>query len=290
MGQIDFDLARYIIQRKGQVVQRARDGAAYSYSREIKVRRNLAALRPVAFAIDVTSRQWRGSARGKLLESAERAQAGQHERVYRLLQRAAQAMSLDAVPSCYVSDPAAPVGAFALGTDDDTVLVIHPSLLEGLDDGEICALLGSALSYVQNNLVPYSTALYYLEHDAMLFVRWIVKPAVFALRSWQRRAQVTADRGAMIAARSMRSVIGMLLKTVAKHRDALPADAFADASEEVPPELEPVLKEHPDVARRIFGLKTFSRSNLYHQLCQIDAEEALTTDQVDAIVAEKLGH
>ena len=41
MAQIDFDLARYIAHRKGRVLQRARDGAAYSFSREIRHRRNL---------------------------------------------------------------------------------------------------------------------------------------------------------------------------------------------------------------------------------------------------------
>jgi hypothetical protein len=290
MGQIDFDLARYIMERKGQVMQRARDGAAYSYSREMKVRRNLTSVRPVAFAIQVTSRQWRGSARTKLLESAQRVQAGEHEREYRLLQRAAQAMSLANVPACYISSREAPVGAFALGVDDDSVMVVHPTVLNGLDEAETCALFGSALAVIQNNLVPYSTALYYLEHDAMLFVKWIVKPAVFALRSWNRRAQVTCDRGAMIAARSMRCAVSMLLKTAGGFGGELPDNAFAPGSEGVPAEIEAVLKDRPELAPRLFGLAAFSRSSLYHQLTNTEADESLSTDQVDAIVAEKFGH
>ena len=78
MPQIDFDLARYVAHRKGRVLQRARDGAAYGFSREIRHRRNLIALRPVAFAIDATSRRWKGAAKEELVSAIKRHWAGAH--------------------------------------------------------------------------------------------------------------------------------------------------------------------------------------------------------------------
>ena len=184
MAQIDFDLARYIAHRKGRVLQRARDGAAYGFSRELRHRRNLIALKPVAFAIDATSRQWKGSAKRDLIASSTRASSATHPRLYRAAEAAANALLLEHRPPIYVTDAQSPVGAWALGTEDDCLVVIHPLWLDALSETELQALIGRTLGYVQNNLVPYNTALYYLEHDAFFFVRWIVTPAIMALRAW----------------------------------------------------------------------------------------------------------
>ncbi len=56
MMSVDFDFARYVARRKGQMEQRARDGGAYAYSGARKVQRTLNGARPVTLAIEATNR------------------------------------------------------------------------------------------------------------------------------------------------------------------------------------------------------------------------------------------
>lgn len=287
MAQIDFDLARYIAHRKGRVLQRARDGAAYGFSREIRHRRNLIVVRPVAFAIDATSRQWKGSAKSDLVAKSTRASDSSYGRLYATTQMASRMLGLERCPPVYVSTPDGPVGAWALGTDDDSVIVIHPIWLDALSDSELLAMVGRTLGYVQNNLVPFTTALYYLEHDAFFFVRWIVTPAIIALRAWAKRADISCDRAGLICTRDTGLAAAAFLRSAGAYTG--PLDYEGLGKQEIPAgPIAELLAKQKHLRHRIEALHVFSQTYLYSQLIGADNPEGMATDKADELVAEIL--
>lgn len=288
MAQIDFDLARYIAHRKGQVLQRARDGAAYGFSREIRHRRNLLALRPVAFAIDATSRQWKGSAKRDLIAAGTRASSVEHKRLFDAAQTAVQILAIEFCPPIYVSDVSAPIGAWALGTEDDALLVVHPLWLDALSDSELLAVIARTLGYVQNNLVPYTTALYYLEHDAFFFVRWIVSPAILALRAWAKRADITCDRAGLICVRNPGIAVASVLRSAGAFTGPLDYEGLANGSTAPAGPVATLLGEQKHLRHRVEALHVFSRTYLYSQLIGAERPEGMATDKADELVADIL--
>ena len=72
-AMIDFDFARYINERRGEVVHRAYTGATYAFAGERKLRRSFIGARPVTMAIEATARLWNERAREELLASAAKA-------------------------------------------------------------------------------------------------------------------------------------------------------------------------------------------------------------------------
>ncbi len=290
MAQIDFDLARYIAHRKGRVLQRARDGAAYGFSREIRHRRNLIALRPVAFAIDATSRQWKGSAREDMVSASTRATDTSYTRLFATAEAATHALGLERCPPIYVSDAQAPVGAWALGTDDDSIVIVHPAWIDGLSDTELLAVVGRTLGYVQNNLVPYTTALYYLEHDAFFFVRWVVTPAIIALRAWARRADISCDRAVLICTRVVGITSAALLRSSGAYTGPLDYEGLAQtqSQESATGPIAELLGQQKHLRHRIDALHVFAKTYLYSQLIGNAEPSGLATDRADELVAEIL--
>ncbi len=288
MAQIDFDLARYIAHRKGRVLQRARDGAAYGFSRELRHRRNLVALRPVAFAILATSRRWKGSAKEELIAGASLASSVNHGRLYACAQEATRLLGLEHCPPVYVSDESAPVGAWVLGTEDDSLLYVHPKWLEAVSDAELLSLVGRCLGYVQNNLVPYTTTLYYLQHDAVFFVRWIVTPAILALKAWAKRADISCDRAGLLSVRNTGIAVASILRSSGNYTGPLDYENLSDPEMGVTEPIAEILKENKHLRHRIEALHVFSKTYLYSQLSGAKTPEGLATDKADELVADIL--
>jgi Zn-dependent protease with chaperone function len=283
MVGIDFDFPRYVAARKGQLEQRARDGGAYAYLGERKLRRTLAIARPVALAIEGTSRLWKGAARRELLERARPASDQHHPRLARAAVEAARRLGLEPL-TFYVADDLSAASA-TLGTDDDPVVVVRAATLKGLGELELLALAGHELGQLQNNQVLLATALYYLRHRAGFFVRWTVQPAILGLAAWSRRAQLTLDRAALIACRDLDAALAFLIKA------ELGPDADVDAAltRAAPSGLGrfgQVLGDHPDLSKRIAALRLFADGALYRKLTLRDPGPGLGADELDAKVAD----
>src|SRR5215468_3977682 len=124
---VDFDFAKWIAARRGALEQQARDGAAYAFSGERKVRRTLAAARPVTMALEATTRLWRDSAKAELIGTSVKVSDQQYPRVWAAARRAAEQLRLR-VPPVYVAPAAQNIKARALGTDDDIYLALGAQL------------------------------------------------------------------------------------------------------------------------------------------------------------------
>jgi Zn-dependent protease with chaperone function len=86
-------------------------------------------------------------------------------------------------------------------------------LVDALTEAELADVIGRQCGKIQNQHVVPATALFHLEHFASRYVRWIVAPALAALRSWSRRAEVTCDRAGLLCTRDVDVSASALTKT-----------------------------------------------------------------------------
>jgi Zn-dependent protease with chaperone function len=291
MTAVEFEFARYVALRKGAVEQRAREGAAYAFSGARKVRRTLGSARPVALAIEATSRLWQSRARRELLDGAVRVTDEDEPRVAAATERAAVALGL-ARPTVYLAEAAAHP-ARTLGSDDAPCVVLDRGAVARLDDAELVSLIGHECGHIQNNHVPYITALYYLRHDATNFVRWIVQPAIMTLQAWSRRAEITCDRAALIATRRLDVTYHAMMKLELELENA-PAMTIDDYLAQLPDKgaglgrYSELFRSHPLLPKRVQALKLFAGSAFYHRVLGEDPTGRPSADDVDRRVAELL--
>jgi Zn-dependent protease with chaperone function len=201
MPKVDLDFQRYVERRKGAREAQTREGAAYAYAGDLKVLRTLERLRPVRLALEGTVRLWRGSARSELLATASKVSPASHPEVHAAAGKCAERLHI-APPDVYVGQVPAP-GVQTFGTHEDPIVVVDWALIAQLSPEELSDVLGRELGRIQNGHVVFATALYYLTHKANRFLRWVVTPALIALRGWSRRAQITADRAGLLCSRNL---------------------------------------------------------------------------------------
>lgn len=202
MAGIDFDFQRYVERRRGAREAEAREGAAYAYAGDLRLLRALDRLKPVKMALEATERLWRSAARAELLAGAVKATAREQPVVHAVGERCAQRLHI-AAPTIYVATSNRTREAHTLGTEDEQYVVVSGALVEELTEAELGDAIGRQCGRIQNQHVLPATALYYLEHFAARYVRWIVAPALAALRSWHKRAEITCDRAGLLCTRDV---------------------------------------------------------------------------------------
>ncbi|HEY0713167.1 MAG TPA: M48 family metalloprotease, partial [Polyangia bacterium] len=189
---VDFDFVRYVAAAKGEAAARLREGAAYAYGGDLKVRAALDRVKPVTLALEAGVRFWNSVGKNQLLSNAVRVGEKQFPEVAAAAEACAQALQIDA-PAIYVSPGLGAMKAETLGTSGEVVVVLGTGLAK-LGKVELAAVLGHAYGAIQNNHVPYLTALYLLGKAGNQIVRWAAQPAILGLRGWARRAEITCDR------------------------------------------------------------------------------------------------
>lgn len=290
-AEVDLDFARYVALRRGAAEQRARDGAAYAYSGELRVRRALKLARPVTLAIEATVRLWKNMARAELLGTAVKVTDQQFPRLYAITARCAETLGI-AMPSVYVAPAVGELNAHTLGTDEDAYIVLGGVLVDHLTDEELVAVIGHECGHIQNNHVVYTTALYYLTVAASFYVRWIVQPAVLALRAWSRRAEITCDRAGLICTRDLDVTTSAVVKLALGSRklyDDLKLDEYLKQLEEArrgAGRIGEFFRSHPYLPKRIEALRLFAGSAFYRRYTGGDG--GTDAVEVDAQVAKLL--
>ncbi|HXU70037.1 MAG TPA: M48 family metallopeptidase [Polyangia bacterium] len=209
---VDFDFQRYVERRRGAREAEAREGAHYAYAADLRYLRTLERLKPVKMALEATVRLWRSAARAELLAGAVKATPKEQPLVHALGEKCAERLHVSA-PTIYVAVNDRERAAHTLGTDDEAYVVLSGGLVAELTEAELGDVIGRQCGKIQNQHVLPSTALFYLEHFASRYVRWIVSPALVALRAWARRAEVTCDRAGLICTRDVDVSAAALRKT-----------------------------------------------------------------------------
>ena len=286
---VDFDFARWLAARRGQMEQSAREGAAYAFSGEQRFRRTLAMARPVTMALEATTRLWKDVARTELLGTAVKINDSQFPRVWEAAKKAGGMLNVR-LPAIFAS-PSKAIKVKVLGTEDSPHLIVNLELAEKLDDTELLAAIAHELAHIQNGHILYATALHYLNTSAAFFVRWVVQPAIMTLQAWSRRAEVTCDRASLIAVRDVDKTLQAMVKLELglDKGSAFNADEYLRALPEVKKSIgryAELFRSHPYVPKRVQALRLFADSALYAQLTGQDLTGKLSLPDVDKEVGK----
>ena len=296
----EYDFARYVAERKGEAAARLREGAAYAYGGDLKVRAALDRVRPVTLALEAGVRFWHSVGKNRVLGNAVRVGAKQFPEIAELLASCAGTLQIEP-PALYVSPALQPLEAETLGTSDKEAIELGSGLGTSLSRDEMLAVIGHACGHIQNNHVPYLTALYVLDKASNLVLRWAAQPAVLGLRGWARRAEITCDRASLLCARKLDATISAMLKRALGPAFVASVDleqylAQLDEAPDGRGQWTEAFAAHPALPRRIKALRLFAGTTYFRSVLGEGAAEAgsggagpgISKEECDAQVAELL--
>src|SRR5262249_2733563 len=150
----------YVERRKGERAAERREGSAYAYAGDSRVRRVIARLRPVTLALESSAKLWKATARAELLGTSVRVTERSYPRGHKAAEQAATRLHVGLPP--IAASPLAGISVHTFGTDDEPNVLLHAELCEQLSEGELLHTIGAELGRIQNGAVLLSTTHYYL--------------------------------------------------------------------------------------------------------------------------------
>lgn len=284
MVEIELNFQRYVRERRGAEEARLREAAAYAYGADLKILRALEKVRPVTLAVEAAVRLWKGVGEEKLLGEARRVTEADHPALLRAATSCAATLHIP-LPTLYVTPHPAPRAALTLGTNEKPYVVVSQPLLGDLGEDDLLHVVGAALGHVHNHHTLFLTTLHFLSEGGGRIVKWASTPASLALRSWAKRAAVTADRAGLLCTRSLRtSMRAVLITTLGSRRrfDEISGGEYLEALGESNEPLARLgdLASHPQLAARLTALRAFSGTAYFRGA--LGLEGGTTTHTCDA--------
>lgn len=284
--QLDFEA--FIAKRKSEHAGGASDLAApgreYSYVSDRQTRAAFARLKPVELAINSSVRLFNQVWKAQMLGNAVKVSERQFSRIHRIVRDCADTLHIPTPTVYIVSNPAMNAGTY--GTHDESFIMVHSAMVDHYTDEELRMVIGHECGHIHNSHVVYLTTLHYLTRFAGAFVRWIVEPAVFALRAWSRRAEITCDRAGMLCAKDAQVSARALTKLVIGSRklyDEFNLDAFLEQYEEGKDSIGRHMEAfatHPWLPKRVLAMRVFEESALYKSAAGLEGD-GISMEAVD---------
>jgi Zn-dependent protease with chaperone function len=288
-----LDFESYVARRQAE---RAGGGAEttgheYTYTFDRQTRVAFENTKPVAMAVEAAVRLFKTVGTHQLLGSAVKVSERQMPRIHGIVKQAADTLQIRMPQVFLVNSPVYNAGT--LGTNEDSFIMVHSSLVDSYTDEELLTVIGHECGHIHNSHVAYLTALHYLTHMAGMFLPWMLQPALVALRAWSRRAEITCDRAGMLVAKNQvasERAITKLAVGSKKLYEEFNLDAFLEQHEEgnqgIGKYME-VFATHPWLPKRVLAMRTFGESQLYQKAIGRDAA-GLSMSEVDSRVANLL--
>lgn len=283
IGTLDFKA--FIEQRKGaQAGGGEAAGHAYAYVSDRTTRAAFDKVKPVELAVRAAVRLFKAVGKNELLGHAVKVGPSQFPRVHNIAVKCARELGI-ATPTMYIQNNPT-MNAATYGTNDDSFIIVHSSLVDHFSDDELLSVIGHECGHIHNSHVVYLTAMYYLQFMASVFVRWIVEPATLALKAWSRRAEITCDRASLLCSKNLDVSTRALTKLAlgsSKLYAELNMDAFLDQYEEGKDgvgKYSELRASHPYLPKRVLSLRKFAESELYKKHIG-QSESGLSMNEVD---------
>src|ERR1700722_12272861 len=260
-------------------------GHDYTYTFDRNSRIAFENTKPIALAVEMSVRLF------KQLGNAVKVSERQFPRIQGITKTAAETLQINMPQVFVVNSPVFNAGT--LGTNDDSFIMVHSALVDQYTDEELLTVIGHECGHIHNSHVAYLTALHYLTYMAGMFLPWILQPALVALRTWSRRAEITCDRAGMLVARDQAAAERAITKLAVGSRklyEEFNLDAFLEQHEEgshgIGKYME-VFATHPWLPKRVLAMRVFGDSQLYHTAVG-KPPTGLTMSEVDSRVASLL--
>lgn len=136
-------------------------------------------------------------------------------------------LSLEYLPEVFIADNGLP-NAFTFGSEEHAYLVVNSGLLRALTQLELMAVIAHELAHVKSGHMTYHTLAEILGGGislsaSLMGLDVLSIPVRFALLSWHRQSEVTADRASLLAVDDI-EIIESLLQKLASDRAPAPLD------------------------------------------------------------------
>lgn len=289
--RLDFDT--FVAKKKAERAEHGVEitGHEYTYTFDRQSRVAFENTKPVAYAVEASVRLFKQIGKHQLLGHAVRVSDRQFPRIHGITKRASDTLGI-AMPQVFVVN--SPVfNAGTLGTNEDSFVMVHSALVDQYSDEELLTVIGHECGHIHNSHVAYLTALHYLTYMAGMFVPWILQPALVALRTWSRRAEITCDRAGMLVAQDQAAAERAITKLAVGSRklyEEFNLDAFLEQHEEgnqgIGKYME-VFATHPWLPKRVLAMRAFGESQLYQKTIGRPAV-GISMSEVDSRVAALL--
>ena len=288
VGQLDFQ--GWLAERQG-IVGAGEEGGehAYAYVSDRQTRATFDRVKPVQLAVEAVVRMFKAVGKNELLGTSVKVGPRQFPRVHGLVESCARSLGV-ATPTVYITNnPVLNAGTY--GTNDDSFILVHSALVDHMTDEELTSVIGHECGHIHNSHVVYLTTLYFLTQAAGIFLRWVVSPALVALKAWSRRAEITCDRASLLCVKNPEVSTRALTKLALGSRklyDDLNLEAFLEQYEEIkqgPGRYNELFASHPWLPKRVLAMRAFEQSRLYRQRAGL-GNDGLSMEEVDEKVHE----
>jgi Zn-dependent protease with chaperone function len=237
-------------------------------------------------------------ARFQLLASAIQVSERQAPRLLALYLEAAGRLDIEA-PPLYISQSPT-LNAYAMGAGEP-LIVVTTGLLDAMEEREILGILGHELTHVKLGHVLYRTmALMIIQGGLGVLDKFmglgslLVTPIKLALMRWYQYAELSADRGELIATGSLETAVRahmLLAGGSSRFIDDLDVGAFIDQAHQaealrdndllvtVMDMLDTTARSHPLPAWRVHHLLAWAKGDTFFQLLAGDYRPTLESSE-----------
>jgi Zn-dependent protease with chaperone function len=289
----ELDFEAFVARKRSERASGAAEtsGHEYTYTFDRQSRVAFENTKPVALAVEASVRLFKQLGKHQLLGHAVKVSDRQFPRIHRITKTACDRLQITMPQVFVVNSPVFNAGT--LGTNDDSFIMVHSALVNEYSDEELLTVIGHECGHIHNSHVAYLTALHYLTYMAGMFLPWILQPALVALRTWSRRAEITCDRAGMLVSGDQAASERAITKLAVGSRklyEEFNLDAFLEQHEEgshgIGKYME-VFATHPWLPKRVLAMRVFGDSQLFHTAVGQPAT-GLTMSEVDSRVAALL--
>lgn len=242
-------------------------GSRYAYGADVAMLQSFSRLRAIEYAATTLVRTNLELLRGSLLGHSVKVTEHQFPKLHALVRHCAHTLEVP-VPQVYVVNSPT-MNAYTFGTDEDSFIVLHSSLVDAFTEKELLFVLGHETGHMQNKHVVYGTVLILLQRMGELIVGPLILPATVALNAWYRRAEITCDRAGLLCSRDLEAASRSFLKLAAgstRLSDEVDLTAFLAQHDEAQTSIGRFMEAfqtHPYLPKRIKALQAFAESELY---------------------------
>ena len=227
----------------------------------------------------------------RMLNTAERVRVGPNQcpRIYEMFRESCEILDIKEIPEIYLSTVYVP-NAFSFGIEKYTVVLLT-GLVDFLTEEVLRFVIAHELSHIKCNHMMYKTLLYILTYVGVEIFGTLFQlaaiaffPLEMALRSWERKAEFTCDRGGMLVAQNIEVVQTALVKLAGASKSLLPeinikeilkqADELKDMDDQLfvraMKMYHTAFRSHPFPIIRIKEIHNWSQSNQYKKILSGD--------------------
>jgi Zn-dependent protease with chaperone function len=137
----------------------------------------------------------------------------QFHRVKVLLDKVIDVMDWPTTPDVFVANnPFFNAGVYGVRTP---FIVLNSAVLKALSDDELFCVLGHEVGHIMSGHAIYKTMMWVLVSLSLGFLPiagLLVQPLLLALREWDRKSELSADRAALLALQSEKENYDLLMK------------------------------------------------------------------------------